>query len=126
MDWIREDIKVSGYEKVTYAEHKPTGLRSIIAIHNTNRGVNKSILHRFSCWSKLANRDIQLSIDYVLWRPRMTALVRSSPRGSSSMTLPGGVSSTTFAIRCSRTPSRLAPCIPMIIFPSPFSKTLQS
>jgi leucine dehydrogenase len=38
MEWIREDINTPGYEKVTYAEHKPSGMRSIIAIHNTNRG----------------------------------------------------------------------------------------
>lgn len=38
MDWIREELTVEGYEQVVYGEHRPTGMRSIIAIHNTNRG----------------------------------------------------------------------------------------
>jgi leucine dehydrogenase len=38
MDWIREDIKTTDYEKVVYGEHKPSGMRCIVAIHNTNRG----------------------------------------------------------------------------------------
>ncbi len=38
LDWIREEIKVDGYERVAYAEHPASGMRSIIAIHNTNRG----------------------------------------------------------------------------------------
>lgn len=38
MDWISEEIRINGYETVVYAEHRPTGMRSIIAVHNTNRG----------------------------------------------------------------------------------------
>jgi leucine dehydrogenase len=38
MDWIRETINVDGYENVVYGEHTPSGMRSIVAIHNTNRG----------------------------------------------------------------------------------------
>ncbi len=38
MEWKRENFQVEGYEQVTYAEHLPSGMRSIIAVHNTNRG----------------------------------------------------------------------------------------
>ena len=38
MDWKKENISVDGYESVVYAEHTPSGMRSIIAMHNTNRG----------------------------------------------------------------------------------------
>ncbi len=38
MDWLYEDIRVDGYESVVYAEHQPSGMRSIIAVHNTSRG----------------------------------------------------------------------------------------
>jgi leucine dehydrogenase len=38
MEWVRESVKAEGYENVVYAEHKPSGLRSIIAVHNTHRG----------------------------------------------------------------------------------------
>lgn len=38
MDWNREVIKADGYESVVYAEHKPSGMRSIIAVHSTRLG----------------------------------------------------------------------------------------
>lgn len=38
MEWNKKEIDAKGYERVVYAEHKGSGLRSIIAIHNTARG----------------------------------------------------------------------------------------
>ncbi|MBY0369549.1 hypothetical protein K2X33_02610 [bacterium] len=38
MEWTKEEIKKEGYEKVVYAEHKPSGMRGIISVHNTARG----------------------------------------------------------------------------------------
>lgn len=38
MEWKKEEIKTDGYERVVYAEHQPSGMRGIIAVHSTARG----------------------------------------------------------------------------------------
>ena len=61
----------------------------------------------------------------LLRAPWMTALACSSPSGSSSSSCSGGASSTTFAIRWSLTPSRLAPSHPDEHFAFAFLQTAE-